>query len=227
MLGLPVPATPDERAANGRAARSLASRSAQATWQPPADRADPVGILRAQEAMRVPELVPIRHGRMLVSPFTFLPRRGGGDGRRPRGDAADRPARAAVRRCAPVELRWVRVARTRARVRPQRLRRDVAGAVRVGRQAARREHRDRRPRTRLRRRRAPGGGDRDGRARTARRCSDSPGWATSTSGTPSWTSTTLTARARMPSGHRPKQLAKAAKKAHTKDSMQALSQAHP
>ena len=71
MLGLPVQATPDERAANGRAARSLASRSAQATWQPPADRADPVRILRAQEATRVPELVPIRHGRMLVSPFTF------------------------------------------------------------------------------------------------------------------------------------------------------------
>ncbi|MGZ4332586.1 MAG: DUF2252 domain-containing protein [Solirubrobacteraceae bacterium] len=60
-----------ERAARGRAARSQASRSAQAAWQPPADRADPVEILRGQEATRVPELVPIRHGRMLVSPFTF------------------------------------------------------------------------------------------------------------------------------------------------------------
>ena len=60
-----------ERAARGRAARSRASRSAQAAWQPPADRADPVEILRGQEATRVPELVPIRHGRMLVSPFTF------------------------------------------------------------------------------------------------------------------------------------------------------------
>ena len=69
--GLPVQATPDERAAKGRAARSQASRSAQAAWQPPADRADPVKILRAQEATRVPEFVPIRHGRMLVSPFTF------------------------------------------------------------------------------------------------------------------------------------------------------------
>ncbi len=71
MSGLPAQTTPDARAANGRAARSVASRSAQATWQPPADRADPVKILRAQEAKRVPELIPIRHGRMLVSPFTF------------------------------------------------------------------------------------------------------------------------------------------------------------
>ena len=71
--GLPgqVGPTPGERAAKGRAARSVASRSAQAAWQPPADRADPVEILLAQEATRVPELLPIRHGRMLVSPFTF------------------------------------------------------------------------------------------------------------------------------------------------------------
>ena len=71
MSGLPVQATPDARAAKGKAARSVASRSAQATWQPPADRADPVKILLGQEATRVPELIPIRHGRMLVSPFSF------------------------------------------------------------------------------------------------------------------------------------------------------------
>ena len=69
--GLPVQPTPAERATRGRAARSRASRSAQAAWQPPADRADPVEILRGEEATRVPEPVPIRHGRMLVSPFTF------------------------------------------------------------------------------------------------------------------------------------------------------------
>ena len=69
--GLPLQATPKERAATGRATRSQASRSAQGTWQRPADRADPVEILRGQEATRVPELVPIRHGRMLVSPFAF------------------------------------------------------------------------------------------------------------------------------------------------------------
>lgn len=70
-LGVRGQETPDERAAKGKAARSRASRSAQATWQPPIDRADPVEILVAQEATRVPELLPIRHGRMLVSPFTF------------------------------------------------------------------------------------------------------------------------------------------------------------
>ena len=71
-LGVPPPRTPAERIASGKAARSRASRSEQAAWQPPSTRADPVDILREQEAIRVPELVPIRHGRMLVSPFTFF-----------------------------------------------------------------------------------------------------------------------------------------------------------
>jgi uncharacterized protein (DUF2252 family) len=61
-----------ERAAAGKAARSQASRSAHAAWEPPADRADPVEILEAQARARVPELVPIRYGRMAVSPFTFF-----------------------------------------------------------------------------------------------------------------------------------------------------------
>jgi len=60
-----------ERAAAGKAARSQAPRSAHAEWEPPADRGDPVEILAAQAASRVPELVPIRYGRMAVSPFTF------------------------------------------------------------------------------------------------------------------------------------------------------------
>ncbi len=61
-----------ERAAAGKAARSQAPRSAHAAWEPPADRADPVEILAAQALSRVPELVPIRYGRMAVSPFTFF-----------------------------------------------------------------------------------------------------------------------------------------------------------
>ena len=44
-------------------------------WVAPADRADPVGVLEQEDATGVPELVPIRHGRMIVSPFTFY--RGG------------------------------------------------------------------------------------------------------------------------------------------------------
>ncbi|WP_353826993.1 DUF2252 domain-containing protein [Agromyces sp. SYSU T0242] len=59
------------RAAAGRAARDEAPRSSHAGWTPPEDRADPIGLLEEQETTRVPELVPIRHARMLVSPFTF------------------------------------------------------------------------------------------------------------------------------------------------------------
>jgi uncharacterized protein (DUF2252 family) len=60
-----------ERAAEGKAARSVARRSAHAEWAPPANRKDPVAIIEAQDARRVPQLVPIRHGRMSASPFTF------------------------------------------------------------------------------------------------------------------------------------------------------------
>jgi uncharacterized protein (DUF2252 family) len=47
-------------------------RSDHATWAPPSDRPDPVEVLTQQETTRLPELVPIRHGRMLESPFTFF-----------------------------------------------------------------------------------------------------------------------------------------------------------
>ena len=60
-----------ERTALGRAARAEVPRSAHASWSPPADRPNPVELLEQQAASRVPELVPIRYGRMLVSPFTF------------------------------------------------------------------------------------------------------------------------------------------------------------
>jgi uncharacterized protein (DUF2252 family) len=55
----------------GRAAREDVSRSAHGEWVPAADRPDPVVLLQRQAATRVQELVPIRYGRMLVSPFTF------------------------------------------------------------------------------------------------------------------------------------------------------------
>jgi uncharacterized protein (DUF2252 family) len=63
--------TVDERIARGKAARAEIPRSRHAEFQPPADRADPIDLLEAQAKTRVPELVPIRYGRMLVSPFTF------------------------------------------------------------------------------------------------------------------------------------------------------------
>src|SRR5204863_5723673 len=55
----------------GRAARQRTPRSAHSDWAPATDRPDPVTVLTAQAASRVQELVPIRYGRMLVSPFTF------------------------------------------------------------------------------------------------------------------------------------------------------------
>src|SRR6201992_896556 len=60
-----------ERAAEGKAARSVAPRSTHGEWTPPGNPKDPVAIIEAQDATRVPELVPIRHGRMSASPFTF------------------------------------------------------------------------------------------------------------------------------------------------------------
>jgi uncharacterized protein (DUF2252 family) len=59
------------REAEGKDARAHTPRSSHAEWKTPKDREDPVAILQGQAESRVPELVPIRYGRMLVSPFTF------------------------------------------------------------------------------------------------------------------------------------------------------------
>ena len=60
-----------EREARGKAARAEVPRSSHAAWEPPPHRPSPVELLEEQAQTRVPELVPIRYGRMLVSPFTF------------------------------------------------------------------------------------------------------------------------------------------------------------
>jgi uncharacterized protein (DUF2252 family) len=64
--------TPAERAATGKHARGAVPRRSHATWEPPIDRPDPVSVLVEQGETRVPELVPIRYGRMLTSPFAFF-----------------------------------------------------------------------------------------------------------------------------------------------------------
>jgi uncharacterized protein (DUF2252 family) len=56
----------------GKSARRQAPRSSHGNWRPAADRPDPIDLLEEQAATRVPELVPIRYGRMLVSPFAFF-----------------------------------------------------------------------------------------------------------------------------------------------------------
>ena len=68
----PEGANAAEHRAWGQSIRAEVPRSAHAEWAPAADRPDPVALLEEQSAHRVPDLVPIRYGRMLASPFTFL-----------------------------------------------------------------------------------------------------------------------------------------------------------
>ena len=63
--------TPAERVARGKAARAEVPRDSHAVFDPPSGRADPIALLEEQARSRVPELVPVRWGRMLVSPFTY------------------------------------------------------------------------------------------------------------------------------------------------------------
>src|SRR5260370_4188787 len=63
--------TPAERAVRGKEARAEVPRDSHAVFDPPPDRPDPIGLLEEQAKARVPELVPVRWGRMVVSPFTY------------------------------------------------------------------------------------------------------------------------------------------------------------
>ena len=188
-------------AADGRRARRarprgapVVPRSPHGRWEPPADRADPVELLEEQARTRVPELVPIRHGRMLVSPFTYYR----GAALPMAADLASTPTSgldgAALRRRAPVELRGLRLARAPPGLRRQRLRRDPARPVGVGRQAAGRQPRGGRPRQRLRDARSAAGscGARSRAYRETMRELRRP-CRCSRSGTPTSTSTTLLA----------------------------------
>jgi uncharacterized protein (DUF2252 family) len=68
-------APPKERREAGRATRESAPRSTLGEWSPPARRPDPVAVLEGEAKNRLPELIPLRHSRMLASAFTFY--RGG------------------------------------------------------------------------------------------------------------------------------------------------------
>lgn len=58
--------------ADGRALRDTVPRSSHTEWSPPTKHRDPIAVLEQSNQDRLPELVPIRYGRMLRSPFTFL-----------------------------------------------------------------------------------------------------------------------------------------------------------
>ena len=61
----------EDREAEGLVARDRAELSSHTEWRPAEDRPDPVGLLQEQDVSREKDLVPVRHGRMMVSPFTF------------------------------------------------------------------------------------------------------------------------------------------------------------
>jgi uncharacterized protein (DUF2252 family) len=73
MAGRAVVAHPsvDERRTRGREARDRTPPSVHTGWTPAVARPDPVGLLEEQNLTREADLVPVRHGRMMVSPFTF------------------------------------------------------------------------------------------------------------------------------------------------------------
>ncbi len=63
--------TMEERTARGEEARYRTPPASHAGWAPESDRPDPVALLEEQNTTRDPDLVPVRHGRMMASPFTF------------------------------------------------------------------------------------------------------------------------------------------------------------
>ena len=64
--------TPDEWRSRGRERRRQTPRPSHAQWAPPKDRPDPITILEEQARTRVPDLIPIRYGRMAASPFAYF-----------------------------------------------------------------------------------------------------------------------------------------------------------
>ena len=87
----------DERAEHGRQAREHTPLDSHTGWRPAADRPDPVALLDEQNLTREQDLVPVRHGRMMASPFTFYRGAADGHGGGPQGHADGRARRPAVR----------------------------------------------------------------------------------------------------------------------------------
>ncbi len=139
-----------ERVARGKATRAEVPRASHGDWEPALASSRPGRASRGAGAdacarARPDSLRPDARVAVHVLPRCRLP-----DGLRSRQRAANGPAHPALRRRAPVELRRLRGTRPADGVQHQRLRRDAPGPVRVGRQAARRQLRRRRPRSRLR-----------------------------------------------------------------------------
>ena len=188
---------PTQRAEEGKAARKRVPRASHAAFEPARGR-DPIAILAAQEEDRLPELLPLRHDRMAEAAFPYY-----------RGtpavmafDLSGTPRTdIIVQACGDAhlsQLRAVRFARAGARLRHERLRRDAARAVGVGRQAAGGEHGHRRAVQRLQRPAEPRGDDGRRCAVTASGWPATPACVCSTSGTPRSPTPTSARRPRRP-----------------------------
>ena len=182
------PLSPGESEAAGKAARRRTPRSALGEWGRSAKRKSPVEILKGQDSDPGPRARPDPSRAHVRLGLHLLPGRRGNHGGRPRRCAEHRSERPALRRRAPLQLRRLRRPRPAPDLRHQRLRRDPSGPVRVGREAARGELRDRRAGPRLQA--SATGAERWPRphASTGARCAGSPRCARSTSGTSASTS---------------------------------------
>ena len=148
MLNDPVATLPPDSPAaaslaHGRELRKHVPRRATAAWTAPADRVDPVDTVIASNEGRLPDLVPIRIGRMIESPFTFYR----GSAAVMAGDLASTPSMGStVQLCGDAHLSNFGVFGSPERrlvFDLQRLRRDPPGPLGMGRQASRRELRRR------------------------------------------------------------------------------------
>ena len=124
-----------ERYAKGKALRSHVPREQHGKWTPSPHRRNPADLVMESSEGRIPELVPIRNGRMLRSPFTFYRGAASVMAADLAYDAGHRNPRADLRRLPPAQSGLLRDARAPLDRRHQRFRRDVAGPVGVGRQA--------------------------------------------------------------------------------------------
>ena len=157
----PLMRSREQRLAAGVALRETVPHQSHAGWKRPAKRRDPIDVLKESDRDRLPERVPIRYGRMLASPFTFL-----------RGSAGLMsvricpPPRPPAFGCRPAgiatcsTLACLRPGARKIHLRHERLRRNPARAVGVGRQAPGGQFCGSRPRQSPHRQGGPGGGGR-------------------------------------------------------------------
>ena len=138
-----------DRIAMGKALRQQTPRNLQATWKPPTNRTDPVELLVESSQGRMEDLLPIRYGRMMASPFAFYR----GAAAIMASDLAHTPATGlnvqACGDCHLLNFGGFATSERKADLRYQRFRRDLRRAVGMGCQAPGRQLRDRRTRQRL------------------------------------------------------------------------------